>query len=126
MAAFWIFSSGITAFCSFSSGWRCSLSSLPDDDGAGRRITLSAILSASCSNLSPGLFTSIFICTDGSAADRVGAKKLSREARAMNGWCAVRDAVVEADDLSTLVRMIPALERDDVSSNRHHALPPCL
>jgi hypothetical protein len=41
---------------------------------AGIRITLSAILSASCSSLSPGLFTVSFIWTAGSAVCDTGEK----------------------------------------------------
>src|SRR5262245_24342504 len=66
------------------------------------RDTLSAILSASCSNLSPGLFTVIFICTPGTPDSRDGAKKLPAPARDTKGW---RDDCVAVDD-----------DRDDFSA----------
>jgi hypothetical protein len=88
--AFWIFSSSF--FCNFSSAARRSLSSFAAG-GGGMRTTFSAIRSASCSNLSPGLFTSIFACTAGGAAGLTGEKKLPPPARAMNALLADRETV---------------------------------
>ncbi|MEF3077324.1 hypothetical protein V2P20_20015 [Methylobacter sp. Wu1] len=59
-------------------------------------MTLSAILSASCSNLSPGLFTAIFICTEAVKDWLAGAKKSPPPALAKKGWLGVWVAVFEA------------------------------
>ena len=71
------------------------------------RITLSAILSASCSNLSPGWLTLIFVWTAGTAPPATGSKNPPPPALAKNGrfaaWVAVFDAV--EDDFSAVVFM---------------------
>src|SRR5262249_31335561 len=72
---------------------------------AGMRITLSAILSASCSNLSPGWLTVIFAWTAEVARSPAGAKKLLWPDRAIKGCRAACATATEGvvDDLSALV-----------------------
>jgi hypothetical protein len=71
------------------------------------RITFSAILSASCSNLSPGWFTLIFIWRAGTAPPTTGSKKPPPPAFAKNGRFAACVAVLDAveDDFSAVVFM---------------------
>src|SRR5687768_13295500 len=69
------------------------------------RITLSAVLSASCSNLSPGWFTLIFICRAGTPLSATGSKKLPLPALANNGRLADCASVLDTveDDFSAVV-----------------------
>ena len=85
------------------------------------RITLSAILSASCSNLSPGLFTANFICTAG-AACVADAKKLPPPAFAKKGLFDACVTVVEVvvDDFSAVDFIIGISERQTASLSPLH------
>ena len=108
-----------------SSGCRCSFSSAPAP-GADIRITLSAVLSASCSNSSPGLLTVIFVCTVGATARRAGAKKPPSPARATKGCLAacVTFGEVVVEDFSALVLIMPTGEFRSLSEHPLHPQDP--
>jgi hypothetical protein len=85
----------------------------------GIRITLSDMLSASCSNLSPGLFTAIFSWTVGGASRLTGVKKVPVPALAKKDRLAVCTiwAEVVVVDFFALVFMVLISHQQCVSKN---------